>query len=204
MILNDIYKTIENKSEGIFKEKRSKFLAFAYPVMSEDAVKEHLQKLKQAYYDANHHCYACRFGLSGSQFRIDDNGEPSGTAGKPILGQIKSRELTNILIVVIRYFGGIKLGTSGLIKAYKAAAAEAIENASIVEKTVNNFYEISFSYSAMNDVMRVLKDENPEISNQQFNLNCVVQFSMRLSKSSDLISKLEKIETVKSEFLYSQ
>ena len=200
----DFYKTIENKSEGVYKEKKSKFLSFAFPVMDEDIVKVHLQNIKQTYYDAKHHCYAWRTGLNNSNFRVEDNGEPSGTAGKPILGQIKSNELTNILIVVVRYFGGIKLGTSGLISAYKAAAADAIANAVIIEKTINNYYEISFEYSAMNDVMKILKDEYSEIISQKFNLNCVVQYSVRLSKSAELISKLEKIDDVKIVLLYSQ
>jgi len=201
MYVNDTYKTIENISEGIYKDKKSKFLAFAFPILSEEAVKEHLQKLKQTYYDANHHCFAWRLGLNGDCFRTDDNGEPSGTAGKPILGQIKSHNLTNILIVVIRYFGGIKLGTSGLIKAYKTAAAEVITNATIIEKTVKNFYEISFSYNSMNDVMKIIKEENPEIIRQQFNLDCSMQLSVRLSKSNDLIARLGKVDTVKIVYL---
>ena len=132
-------------------------------------------------------------------FRINDNGEPSDMAGKPIFGQIKSYELTNILIVVIRYFGGIKLGTSRLINAYKTASADAIANAAIIERTVNDYFNISFSYLAMNDVMKVIREENPEIINQQFNLNCVIQLSMSCSKSQALISRLEKIEI---EYLY--
>jgi len=204
MIFNDIYKTTELKSEGIYKEKRSKFLAFAFPVTNEVTAKELIQNLKHTYYNANHHCFAWRLGISGSNFRIDDDGEPSGTAGKPILGQIKSHQLTNILIVIIRYFGGIKLGTNGLIRAYKAASDDVIANASIIEKTVNNFFNISFSYNSMNDVMKIIKDENPEIICQQFGLNCLIKISIRQAKSAELISRIEKIDGVKTEFLYSQ
>ena len=203
MIVNDTYKTIENISEGIYKDKKSKFLSFAFPVMNEDAVKENLQKLKQTYYDANHHCFAWRLGLNDNNFRTDDNGEPSGTAGKPILGQIKSHQLTNILVVVIRYFGGIKLGTSGLIKAYKTAAADVLANASIIEKNINNFYEISFPYNSINDVMRIIKEESPEIKHQRFDIECFMQISARLSKSDELVVRLGKIDGVRVELLYS-
>ena len=204
MFCSDIYKTIETSAEATFKDKKSKFIAFAFPVMDEESAKEHLKILKQTYYDANHHCSAWRFGLNDNSFRTDDDGEPSGTAGKPILGQIKSYELTNILIVVVRYFGGVKLGTSGLIKAYKTASAEVIENSLIIEKTVNNFYNISFTYNSMNDVMKIIKEESPEIISQQFNLDCFMQLSIRLAKSNNLISRLENVETVKTEFLYSR
>ncbi|MCL2074355.1 MAG: YigZ family protein [Marinilabiliaceae bacterium] len=193
---NDIYKTIENMSTAAYKEKGSRFLAFAFPVSNEEIIKEHLQNLKQKYYDATHRCFAWMLGLDENNYRINDDGEPSGTAGKPILGQIKSHEVTNILIVVVRYFGGTKLGTSGLIHAYKTAAAEALTNAKIIEKTVNIFYEISFDYKVLNDVMRIIKEENPKIINQKLDLNCYLKFYIRMSKSETILNKLKKIETL--------
>ena len=204
MIEKDTFKTIENFSEGIYKEKKSKFLSFAYPVMDVIEIKHHLQKLRQKYYDANHHCFAWKLGLQDDNVRSDDDGEPSGTAGKPILGQIKSHELTNILIVVVRYFGGIKLGPSGLIKAYKTAATEVIANSSIIIKPVSNYFDISFSYNSLNDVMKIVKEANPEILSQNFNLDCSIQLFVRLSICNEFISRLEKVETVKIKFLYSK
>ena len=202
MALTDTYKTIRNTSEGIYREKGSKFLSFAFPVINEDVIKENIQKIKQKYFDATHHCYAWKLGIDDNHFKINDDGEPSGTAGKPVLGQIKSRQLTNILIVVVRYFGGIKLGTSGLINAYKSAASDVIMNAAIIEKTVNDHYNIFFQYSAMNDVMKIVKDENAEIIDRQFGLNCSLNLSIRHSNSCNLISKLQKVETVKIEHLF--
>ncbi len=196
---SDIYKTIGQKSRGAYKEKGSKFLAFAYPVYTEDEIKGHLAELRKEYYDARHHCYAWKLGLDGNRYRANDDGEPSGTAGKPIYGQILSHELTNILIVVVRYFGGTKLGTSGLIHAYKTAAKDAIENASIVELTVNDTVEVKFDYGVMNEVMRIIKDENPQIITQDFNLNCLMELSIRKSKTEMLVSKLKKLESVRIE-----
>jgi len=197
MTNSDIYKTIRDRSEGTYKEKGSKFLAFAYPVFSENEIKEHLAELRKEFYDARHHCYAWKLGIDGNRYRANDDGEPSGTAGKPIYGQLLSHELTNILIVVVRYFGGTKLGTSGLIHAYKTAAKDAIENTSIVELTVNDTIEVKFDYGVMNEVMRIIKDENPEIITQDFNLNCKMELSIRKSKTEMLISKLKKLESVR-------
>ncbi len=194
MTLDDVYKTIDGPAQGIYKEKGSKFLAFAWPVQNEEAVKQHLSDLKTTYYDARHHCYAWQIGLDGTNHRASDDGEPSGTAGKPIHGQIRSTELTNILIVVVRYFGGTKLGTSGLIHAYKTAAAEAIGQANVVEKTVDNQVAIQFPYEAMNDVMRIIKEESPDIISQKFDLTCVMTLSIRQSKMAMLLSRLEKID----------
>ncbi len=196
---SDIYKTIGQKSRGVYKEKGSKFLAFAYPVFTEDEIKEHLAELRKEYYDARHHCYAWKLGLDGNRYRANDDGEPSGTAGKPIYGQLLSHELTNILIVVVRYFGGTKLGTSGLIHAYKTAAKDAIENATVVELTVNATVEVKFDYGVMNEVMRIIKDENPQIITQDFNLNCLMELSIRKSKTEMLVSKLKKLESVRIE-----
>ncbi len=192
----DIYKTISHRAEGAYKEKGSKFLAFALPVFTEDEIKEHLTKLKKDFYDARHHCYAWKLELDGNRFRTNDDGEPSGTAGKPIYGQILSHELTNILVVVVRYFGGTKLGTSGLIHAYKTATKDTFANATIVERTVNTSLVVKFDYGVMNEVMRIIKDENPEIVTQDFNLNCKMELSIRNSKAEMLVNKLRKLESV--------
>ncbi len=201
MIIPDKYKTLAKPSEGIYKEKGSKFITYAYPVSDEEEIKEHIAVLKKQYYDARHHCYAWQLGVDGKQFRANDDGEPSGTAGKPILGQIRSHELTNVLIVIIRYFGGTKLGTSGLIRAYKEGSIDAISNGDIIEKTVNDHYDINFDYGVMNDVMRVIKEENPEIHKQDFNLRCSIELSCRQSEVKKLLNKLEKIESVNIDYL---
>ena len=178
----DIYKTIEIAGEGIYSEKRSKFLAFAIPVQSLDDVKREVEAYQKKYYDARHVCYAYRLGERRELFRANDNGEPSGTAGKPILGQIDSRELTNVLVIVVRYFGGIKLGTSGLIVAYKAAAAEALDATEHIEKTINEEITLKFSYPLLNDVLRIVKEEAPRIVEQVFDNECVVRLSIRLTR----------------------
>jgi uncharacterized YigZ family protein len=195
----DTYKTINEPTKGLYKDKGSKFLAFAYPVFSEEEIKIHITNLKKEYFDARHHCYAYVLGLKSETYRAFDDGEPSGTAGKPILGQIHSFELTNILIVVVRYFGGILLGTGGLINAYKLAAADSIQHAKITEKTENSKLSVGFSYEAMNDVMRILKDENIEQLKSQFDLDCKIDISVRNSKVEELVSKLKKINSVKIE-----
>ena len=169
---SDSYHTLAGPAEAIYKEKSSKFLAYAYPVESEEEIRTLLDALRKKYYDATHHCYAWRLGPHGETFRANDDGEPSGTAGKPILGQLLSNELVNCLIVVVRYFGGTKLGVSGLIGAYKESAAEAIRAAEIVERTVDTVVEVEFSYLAMNDVMRVVKEEQPRVLTQQFDNLC--------------------------------
>ncbi len=193
MLEEDIYKTIDVAGEGIYSEKRSKFLAFAIPVQSLDDVKREVEFYQKKYYDARHVCYAYRLGERRELFRANDNGEPSGTAGKPILGQIDSRELTNILVVVVRYFGGIKLGTSGLIVAYKAAAAEALDATEHVEKTINGEILLKFSYPLLNDVLRIVKEENPRIVEQIFDNECVVRLSIRLSRMPRLRDRYEKL-----------
>ncbi len=202
--INDSYNTISSPSEGVYKDKGSKFLAYAYPVYSEDQIKEHVNYLKEKYYDARHHCFAWQLGLDGNRYRANDDGEPSGTAGKPIHGQIKSNELTNILIVVVRYFGGTKLGVSGLINAYKEATIDALNNADIVQKTVDDVYEIKFEYSAMNDVMRIVKEEDIQIVNQQFDLKCNIEFKLRQANIQNVINRFEKVETVKCEYLRTE
>ncbi len=177
---NDTYRTIAAPSEDMYKVKGSKHFAFAYPVYSLDEIKEILEHLRKEHFSARHHCYAYRLGLDKKVFRANDDGEPSNTAGKPILGQIQSYDLTNILIVVIRYFGGTKLGVGGLIDAYKTASKMAIEQANIIEKQVKNHYKIGFKYEHMSHVMKYLKDHNLSQMNQQFDLNCSLETWVRL------------------------
>ena len=193
----DTYKTISSPSEGSYTEKRSKFLAFAFPVSSVDEVKTKVLEYQKKYYDARHVCYAYMLGHERLEFRANDNGEPSGTAGKPILGQINSNELTNILIIVVRYFGGIKLGTSGLIVAYRAAAAEAIAAAEIVERTVDEEVHFMFEYPFMNDVMRIVKEEEPAVLEQGYDMNCKMTLRIRKDSMPRLKARLEKVETLR-------
>ncbi len=190
MTAEDTYKTITEPSEGIYTEKRSKFIAIALPVRTIDEIKVHLETYQKKYYDARHVCYAYMLGAARKDFRANDNGEPSGTAGKPILGQINSNELTDILIIVVRYFGGIKLGTSGLIVAYKAAAAEAIAAATIIEKTVDDDVTVMFEYPFMNE-------EEPEILNQSYDMDCSMTLRIRRSMMPRLRARLEKVETAR-------
>ncbi|WP_282036664.1 IMPACT family protein [Saccharicrinis aurantiacus] len=199
--MSDSYNTIENPSEGLYKEKGSKFIAYAYPVYTEEQIKERVAELKDKYYDARHHCFAWQLGVDGKRFRANDDGEPSGSAGKPIHGQIKSHELTNILVVVVRYFGGTKLGVPGLIRAYKEATIDAINNGTIIEKTVNDVYQINFDYLVMNDMMRIVKEEKLNLTKQDFNLTCTVEFSLRQSEVAHVIGRIEKVESVRCEFL---
>ncbi len=190
---DDIYKTIETTGEGTYSEKRSKFLAFAIPVTTLDDVKEHVERCQKQYYDARHVCYAYRIGERGELFRANDNGEPSGTAGKPILGQIDSRELTNVLVVVVRYFGGIKLGTSGLIVAYRLAAAAALDAVEHIEKTINGEILLRFSYPLLNEVLRIVKEEEPKVIEQIFDNDCMIKLSMRLTRMPRLIERYEQL-----------
>ncbi len=193
MLPDDVYKTIEKAGEGIYSEKRSKFLAFAIPVTTASEVKEQVEAYQKKYYDARHVCYAYRLGEKGELFRANDNGEPSGTAGKPILGQIDSRELTNVLVVVVRYFGGIKLGTSGLIVAYRLAAAEALDATEHVQKTINGEITLRFPYHLLNDVLRIVKEEEPKVVEQIFDNDCLMRLSIRLSLLPRLVQRYEKL-----------
>ncbi|MDR1091039.1 MAG: YigZ family protein [Prevotella sp.] len=194
--MEDIYKTIADTSKAIYTEKRSKFIAYAIPVRSTEDVKKEVDKLKKEFYDARHICWAYMLGADRLEFRANDDGEPSGTAGKPILGQINSNELTNILIAVIRYFGGIKLGTGGLIVAYKEAAAEVIANAGIVEKTVDVQVSFGFEYPFMNDVMKIVKDLEPAILEQSYDMNCSMTLEIRKARFDELRNRLEKVESL--------
>lgn len=192
---NDKYKTIKEKAigEGFYSEKRSKFLAFAHHVDSVDEALELVKEYRKKYYDARHCCYAYRVGFDGTEFRANDDGEPSSTAGKPILGQIDSNGLTNTFICVIRYYGGINLGTGGLIVAYREAAADALANSEIEEKFIEEEVTYSFSYPMMNAVMRIIKDMNPRIINQVFDNTCEVTLSIRKGKADELRTRLNKL-----------
>jgi len=181
--MKDTYKTIAGKSEGYFKDKGSKFLAYAYPVNSEDETKPILEQLKKDHHNARHHCYAWRLGKEEITYRTNDDGEPSSTAGKPILGQLQSFDVTDIFLVVVRYFGGTLLGTSGLINAYKTAAANALSNAKIVTKIIEEKYKLHFTYPLMNDVMTIIKQENLNIVDTRFEIECDLVFSVRKSES---------------------
>ncbi len=198
---NDVYRTIEADAEALFKEKSSKFLCFAYHVTTEEQIRERLEVLYKKYYDATHHCYAWRLGPRGETFRANDDGEPSSTAGKPILGQLLSHEITDCLIVVVRYFGGTKLGVSGLIEAYKTSAAEVIAAAEVVERTVDDRIEVRFSYMAMNEVMRVIKDMQPKIVEQCFDNLCTMTLTIRQSQSEQLLTRLSKVEGAQAEIV---
>lgn len=191
--MSDVFKTITSTSNGIYKEKGSKFLAFAIPVLSADEVKEFVKNFRKEYYDARHVCYAYMLGAERTDFRTNDDGEPSGTAGRPILGQINSRELTNVLVIVVRYFGGILLGTGGLTTAYKEAAADALNQSEIIEKTVDIKISILFEYILMNDVMHIIKESNAQILHQLFDNQCSMQLSIPKHDENQFISKLNKI-----------
>jgi len=193
MLFSDEYKTITEPVQGSFRDKGSKFLAFGIPVNSEQEVKQHLEAIRKQYYDATHHCYAYVLGFDKSAFRVNDDGEPSGTAGRPIYGQILSNDLTNILIVVVRYYGGTNLGVPGLIHAYKTAAAEALNKALIVTKIVKELYQIEYPYEAMNDVMKIIKDEILEVINNEFGMKCVIRLAIRHSVSERVTGKFSKI-----------
>ena len=191
---SDTFLTISSPSEGLYTEKRSKFLAFAFPVSTVEDIKTLIDEYQKKFYDARHVCYAYMLGHQRLVFRANDNGEPSGTAGKPILGQINSNELTDILIIVVRYFGGVKLGTSGLIQAYKAAAAEAIAAATIIERQVEEQISVTFEYTLMNQVMRIVKEEGPTILAQSFDNDCQMTLSIRASLMPRLRDRLLKVD----------
>ena len=191
--MTDEYQTIATTSEGYYTEKRSKFLAFAHHVERVDEIKEILAQYRKKYYDARHVCYAYMLGADRAEFRANDDGEPSSTAGKPILGQINSNELTDILIVVVRYYGGVNLGTSGLIVAYREAAADAIAHAEIVTRQVEEVITYTFAYPQMNDVMRIVKEMNPRILSQTYDNTCEIRLSIRQSEAEQLRNRLSKL-----------
>jgi uncharacterized YigZ family protein len=203
MLFDDSYKTIINQAEGIYRDKGSKFLAFAYPVKSEEEVKDILQKLRTEHPKARHFCWALRLSPDRSIFRIQDDGEPSGTAGRPILNTMLSADLTNLLIVVVRYFGGTLLGVPGLINAYKSAAAEAIKQSDIITKTVNDIYEFRFDYLAMNAVMKLVKDEQLQVLDQDFDNSCMIKLEIRKSSLNTVLGKIEKVEGIQIKYLFT-
>ena len=199
----DAYKTIKLPTAGVFKDKGSKFLAFAYPCENESEIKNIIEPLRKEHFKAVHFCYAYRIGLDKNNFRVNDDGEPSGSAGRPILNVLLSKEITNILVVVVRYWGGTLLGVPGLINAYKSATEEALANAEIIEKTVNDVYQITFGYVQMNDIMKVVKDFDLKIKNQQFDNQCVIEIEFRQSISPQIIGRFEKIDEIEVAFLYT-
>ena len=191
--MTDEFKTIKTTGEGFYSEKRSKFLAFAHHVETIDEVKELLDTYRKKYYDARHVCYAYMLGAERTEFRANDDGEPSSTAGKPILGQINSNELTDILIVVVRYYGGVNLGTSGLIVAYREAAADAIAHCTVETRQVEEVVSYSFAYPMMNDVMRIVKDMTPRIVSQTYDNTCEIRLAIRKSEAEQLRQRLAKL-----------
>lgn len=203
-ITSDAYYTIQQSSQGFYKEKGSKFIALAFPVKTEEEIKEVQQNLRKEYHDARHHCYAYVIGFNGEVWRANDDGEPSSTAGKPIHGQILSRNLTNTLVVVIRYFGGTKLGVSGLINAYKTAASEALDSAEIVKRTVNDIYRLSFDYEDTNHIMRLVKDDGINILEQNFGAACDMLLAIRQGLVEQVLDKVEKIDSADAEYLKTE
>ncbi len=194
--MKDTFQTISTISEGLYKEKGSKFFAFAIPVSCVEEVKEILAEKRKEFHDARHVCFAYILGAESNDFRANDDGEPSGTAGRPMLGVLQSNSLTDTLLIVVRYFGGTKLGTSGLINAYKEASADAIAHNTIIEKTVDETVTVRFEYPFLNDVMRVVKEENPAILEQHFDADCFMTLSIRKRDFPKLVSRLEKVESL--------
>ena len=192
--IQDSYKSIAKETKGLFKDNGSRFIAHAYPVETEEEVKEIVAALKKEYYDARHHVYAYRLGYMGDRFRANDNGEPSGSSGRPVLGQIDSNGLSDILVVVVRYFGGIKLGIPGLIRAYKTSTADALANAEIIEKIASRTFRIHFGYMSMNSVMKVLKDMGLEQKNQKFDMECSIDTNVRLSLVDTFTERIGDVE----------
>jgi uncharacterized YigZ family protein len=198
---SDSYTTIKSPSQGIYKEKGSRFIAFAFPFSDQEEIKSIIDNIRKEHHEAKHHCYAYMIGQERLIWRVNDDGEPSGTAGRPILGQINSFGLTNILIVVSRYFGGTLLGVSGLINAYRTAAAASIQNAEIIEHTLQEFYEITFPYESMNFVMKILKEENIVQSDQLFDLECRIRLNFRVSVRGKILNRLSRIDGLKYRYI---
>jgi len=201
MLFDDQYLTIESTSEGTFRDRGSKFIAKAIPVADEKQVKLELEALRKQFFDATHHCYAYILGADKSAWRVNDDGEPSGTAGRPIYGQIQSADLTNLLVVVIRYYGGTKLGVSGLINAYKTAAREAIGNARIKNCILKDVYRVEYEYSHMNEVMRILKEDSVDMLFSDFGMKCVIDFAIRRMESSRVCTRISRLSGLKISYL---
>jgi uncharacterized YigZ family protein len=203
MLFDDTYKTIAAAAEGVFRDKGSKFLGYAYPFKTEAELKPILLKLKAEHTKANHFCYAYRLTPDRNVYRVNDDGEPSGTAGRPILNALLSADLTNVLVVVVRYFGGTLLGVPGLINAYRSATVETLAAAETIEKTLNDIYQISFAYLAMNEVMRLLKEEQLQILSQEFDNECSIQFEVRKSQLNKVLHRFEKLPELEIKYLGS-
>jgi len=201
MLFEDTYKEIKAPSEGFFKDKGSKFIAHAYPVWNEEDIKMQLEELRKKYYDARHHCYAWILNPDKSAYRMNDDGEPSSSAGRPIHGQLQSFDLTNTLVVVIRYFGGTKLGIPGLINAYKTATKDALSSAKIIEKKIQDVYQVNFTYPDMNIVMKILKDEELHQFDQDFGIDCQLKFSVRKNDSDRIFEMFQNIHTLKIKYI---
>lgn len=197
------YKTLKGISEGFYKSKGSKFIGYACAVYTSDEIKDFLEKIKSKHPKAGHHCYAWRLGMSDDRYRMNDDGEPSGTAGKPIFGQIRSQELRNVIIVIVRHFGGTKLGVAGLISAYKSCAAETLAQAEIVSKDIMAYYRVEFSYEIMNEVMAMLKRLKVKIDKQKFEGSCEIELSVKQADRENLILVLEKLDGLRYEHLYT-
>lgn len=203
-MIEDEYYTIKDTSEGLYKEKGSKFIARAIPVESEEEVRKKLEDIRKEYHTARHHCYAYQLGADKGIYRVNDDGEPSGTAGRPIYNQILSKNLTNILVVVIRYFGGTKLGASGLVNAYKTSTREALENAGIISRTVNDFYEVLFDYSETNNIMKIINEHDVRIISQDFDMKCHLTFSIRKRNSETIFKKIANNKNLKINYLRTE
>src|SRR3569833_2369910 len=203
MLFEDTYLTIDKPGEVVFRYRGSKFLGYASPINSDQDIKAIVANLKQEHPKANHHCWAMRWSTDRSVFRVNDDGEPSGTAGRPILNTLLSRNLTNVAVVVVRYFGGTLLGVPGLINAYRTAAELALNGCIVIEKTVNDVYSLSFDYLQMNDVMKLIKEDNLEILHQQFDNNCEIKISIRKMQVNQVLGRLQKLSSVKVRFDYT-
>ena len=201
MLFSDQYLMIDEPTQGQFRDRGSRFIGLAFPVTTEQQVKDQLEILRKQYFDATHHCYAWILGADKSAWRVNDDGEPSGTAGRPIYGQILSADLTNILIVVIRYYGGTKLGVTGLINAYKTAAHEAIRNARISQRIVKEVYRLDYEYAQMNEVMKIIKEEGAEVIFSDFGMKCVVDFAIRRMESPRVFTRFERLSGLKINYL---
>ena len=198
---SDVYKTIKSTSEGVYKEKGSRFVSIAIPISNQEEIKPLIDEIRKKHHLARHHCFAYMIGAEKQIWRVNDDGEPSGTAGRPILGQINSFGLTNLVIVVSRYFGGTLLGVSGLINAYRTAASSALENAEKIEKTLQEYYEITYPYISMNDFMRILKEENIGQSEQSFDLDCRILLNFRVTLKERILNRLSRIDGLKYTYL---
>ncbi len=200
-LFDDTYRTITEPAEGIFRDKGSKFIAYAYPFRDESTLKDIIAELKAAHPKARHHCWAYRLSPDRSVFRVNDDGEPSGTAGRPILNVLLSQDVTNIIVVVVRYFGGTLLGVPGLINAYKTATLEALESVDIVERTVNDVYAVHFDYLQMNDVMKIVKEQELKVLSQNFDTSCTIHVEMRKLQVNEVVGKLETMEGIEVDYL---